>query len=186
MLQHRNLALSLALACVVALNTSAWAGNGLTVTQSVPVLCDQRGGGREVDISPDGLHVYVLGYAIVGTACVDQVAIEARDPLTGALSPAGAITLPGYCGYHSDVRVSPDGANVYVLEYYNPGRVYVYSRDSMSGGLTLLETHEDGTGGESLLSLAVDIALSADGAHAYVTSPEGITVYARSPLTGAL
>ena len=128
----------------------------------------------DVAISPDGAHVYVVSTFFGG------LVIFSRNATTGALTFVQAMPdgSPNGLGGANAVAVSPDGAHVYVAAGGDDD-VVVFSRDNVTGLLTLVET-------ESLVD-ANDIALSPDGAHAYVTSyPDRLTVYSRNAGTGAL
>lgn len=87
----------------------------------------------------------------------------------------------------ASVAVSPDGANTYVTGFYGD-TLAVFARDAESGQLTFLEVQRNGVNGVDGLSNAVEVAVSPDGAHVYVTSHQGSTLaaFARDPLTGRL
>jgi len=86
------------------------------------------------------------------------------------------------------VVVSPDGGHVYVVGEFD-NTVAVFARNATTGALRFVEVHrhaaDDGLGGP------IKIALSPDGAHAYVTGgfDDGafaLTVFARDAVTGKL
>ena len=144
-----------------------------------------------VDISPDGKHVYG------GSPSSSSVVVFSRDPDTGLLSfvenqltSAEPFTVAGFIS----VTVSRDGESVYGVGGSADGLV-VFSRDPASGALTYVEEHLDNVGGNLLgqgfsptASPINNIAVSGDGAFAYVTSTDddAVTVFARNAETGAL
>jgi 6-phosphogluconolactonase (cycloisomerase 2 family) len=142
---------------------------------------DGTGGARGVAVSPDGAHVYVAG------AGDDAVAAFARSPATGILTfveaefdDAGGVD--GLAGAHA-VAVSPDGAHVYATGY-DDGAVAVFSRDSLTGALTFVESEAAG-------DRATGVVVTSDGAHVYVGhaqfgSRAVLAIFARDPETGAL
>ncbi len=138
-------------------------GLGFSFEQTCPVV-----------VTPDGRHVYA---AARGDG---KIARFSRATLTGALSYLGTTTVVGDL---SSLVVSPDGASVYVTDFSD--RVWVYSRDSVSGALSLVETETEPVG-ETLD--AVHAAVSSDGQNVYVASFDGssLFVYSRDSGTGAL
>jgi len=87
----------------------------------------------------------------------------------------------------ASVAASPDGNHVYVAGYADDA-VAVFSRSVITGGLTFVETQQDGVGGVDGLDGATSIAISPDGRHVYVTGREdgAVAVLSRSVVTGGL
>ncbi len=139
-----------------------------------------------VDVSTDGRHLYVAspGGTIVALS---------RDEQTGALSSIGSYSAVGVSGFVS-VTVSPDGRSVYGVGG-SPSGVAVWSRNSQTGVLTLVEQHADNVDGNLLgqyfgpvTSPINNIVVSRDGAFLYLTSTvdNAVSVYARDAATSAL
>lgn len=170
-------------------------------------------GATDIELSPDGAHVYVAA------ARADAVAVLVRGP-TGALTqlagPAGCVSTPlatnpalltdEQCGAAaqldgaSAVASSPDGRHVYVAAAGSQ-TLTTLTRDTATGALTPVGcvSNDIGGGGAPLpaapgcvavagLSDPTAIALSPDGAHLYATSGLGGTIAAfrRDASTGLL
>jgi 6-phosphogluconolactonase (cycloisomerase 2 family) len=142
-------------------------------------------GAESVALSPDGAHVYVA-------AAGDGAAVAfTRDALTGAVTIVNAVTSLDYV---TGLAPSPDGAHVYAALPLSDA-VAVFGRNGGTGALTLLEAHYDGLGAVDGLDGAIGVALSPDGAHAYVVSggdnvspgeDNAIAVFSRNVATGRL
>jgi len=156
---------------------------------------------NHVALSPDGASLYVSAHDSDGIAVFD------RDLTTGALTQlpgtqgcitdsgsGGACTIGRGMDGAEEAVVSPDGAHVYMTNYYGDS-VAVFARDETTGALTQSAGAEgcvsesgvgctDGTG----LDGADGLAISADGAHLYVAADGGdaVTWLVRDPATGAL
>lgn len=98
----------------------------------------------------------------------------------------GVDSVEGLDGAHS-VAVSPDGKHVYATGN-GDNAVVVFSRDSATGEITYVETHEDGTGGVDGLEGAHSVAITPDGHHVYVTGDEdhAVAAFDRNETTGRL
>jgi 6-phosphogluconolactonase (cycloisomerase 2 family) len=95
---------------------------------------DGVGGVHEIDISPDGRHLYA---APRSQNAVGIFAIEAGD----TLSPRGALTLPvlgEIPGVIGTLRVVPDGSQVLAVDTFNP-LLYALDRDTECGGLQVAQ-----------------------------------------------
>ena len=158
--------------------------------------------GLGLAISPDGNHVYVTS-----SSGDDAVTVFSRNSGTGALalvevheddaSPEtnGSPIVQTHLDYSLGVAVSADGNHVYVTSAIDDA-VTVFSRNSGTGALTLVEVHEDNESPEANgspiaqthLDNAFAVVISPDGNHVYVTSPadDAVTVFSRSGGTGAL
>jgi DNA-binding beta-propeller fold protein YncE len=152
---------------------------------------DDQGGVDGMDLpiaialSPDGFHVYVLSGGED-----DAIAVFERDAGTGALTfvemePVGDVDdfrQPG------GIAVSPDGAHLYVAaaDFSNPGGILVFDRDGVTGALTFVEAEIDGVNGVTGVVDANASAVSPDGGHVYVVSPDMIAVFDRDAGTGEL
>lgn len=168
---------------------------GRVVTQGAyPVLPDLTVAKdpSAVTASPDGSSVYVLTYGVqfgsgIGVTSDGKINAFQRDPSTGHLTLVGTTRLntdPDLNGaVGSDPVVSPDGKFVYVASISG---VYVLSRDTTTGALTMLGRDGD-------LNAAVAIAVSPDGKFVYEAGPGSsssasnvISVLSRDPATGRL
>lgn len=142
-------------------------------------------GPHAVTVSPDGVHVYVAGWAD------DAVAVFSRNGTTGQLTFVQAVKngvggVNGITG-PSSIAVSPNGANVYVVGEFDDA-VAFFDRDAQTGELTWIGLVQDGVGGVTGLGGALSIALSADGTNAYVAAEldDAVATFTRNAQTGAL
>jgi 6-phosphogluconolactonase (cycloisomerase 2 family) len=161
-------------------------------------------GAFDLEVSPDGLNVYVASYGS------SSVAVFVRDFATGALTQlagtAGCIAddgdgvtcadAEGLFGA-SGVAVSPDGLYVYVASTVS-GSLTTFARDPFTGALTQLPgadgcIAQDGGGGSPCADATGPIApgtvlLSPDGLNVYTAAVNGnaVGVFARDPATGVL
>jgi 6-phosphogluconolactonase (cycloisomerase 2 family) len=87
----------------------------------------------------------------------------------------------------ADLAVSADGANVYTASD-NENTIGVYTRNPVTGAITLLETKEDGVGGVDGLHGATGVAVTPDGNCVYgVGRPDNkVATFSRNLVTGAL
>jgi len=140
---------------------------------------------RDVAVSPDGNHVYVVG------SLDDAIAVFSRNASTGALTFV-ELERDGVNGVDGldaalAVDVSPDGRNVYVGGF-DDDAVAVFSRDATTGELTFVEQQKDETGGVNGLDGVSDVTVSEDGSHVYVTGEfdDAVAVFSRDFSSGAL
>jgi 6-phosphogluconolactonase (cycloisomerase 2 family) len=127
---------------------------------------DGLDGARALAISPDGAHLYVAGS--LGRALVTF----ARDATTGALTQIGirrhvfaaidGLTRP------TAVAMSADGAHVYVGSAFD-NVVAGYSRDPISGALSLRASAQLSVGADKSKPGVVALTVSPEGRHLYVT-----------------
>lgn len=161
-------------------------------------------GAADLEVSPDGLNVYVASYDS------SSVAVFVRDFATGALTQlagtAGCLADDGdgvTCADAeslfgaSGVAVSPDGLHVYVASSVS-GALTTFARDPFTGALTQLPgadgcIAQDGGGGSPCADAIGPIApsavlLSPDGMNVYTAATNGdaVGVFARDPATGVV
>ncbi|MEM9553672.1 MAG: beta-propeller fold lactonase family protein [Acidobacteriota bacterium] len=138
---------------------------------------------QDIVSSPDGEHIYV---AAQGLTVLD------RDPATGLLAWADRL-VEGQGGATGIARpeglvVSSDGAFLYVADFGSDA-VSVFTRDSATGELSLVQALFDGQGGVSGIAAARNVALSPDGTHLYVSAggaSGSVAVFDRDAGTGTL
>ena len=121
---------------------------------------------RSLAISPDGEHVYVASLD------ADTLTVYDRDPNTGNLSfveiHQDQFGIFGLDGAHA-VAVSPDGKHVYAAGSADDA-VVVFSRNPVSGTLTLEEEIYDNRYWIHGIEYPASIAVSRDSSHVYVAS----------------
>jgi 6-phosphogluconolactonase (cycloisomerase 2 family) len=137
-------------------------------------------------ISPDGAHLYAAAESD------SAVAVFSRNATTGALTfveqqKDGVGGVDGLEG-GLEVTVSPDGAHIYAVGLTDSG-LAVFSRNTITGALTLVQVLKDGVGGVDGLRSTSAVTVSPDGAHVYATSfflDNAVAVFSRNAITGAL
>jgi 6-phosphogluconolactonase (cycloisomerase 2 family) len=140
---------------------------------------------ESVAVSPDGDNVYVAGHDD------DAVAVFSRNGSTGELTfmEVHKETDPGVDGLNGahSVAVSADGSHVYVIGT-DFNAVAMFSRDGATGALNYIGRRTDNIGGVEGMYLPYAVAVSPDGANAYVAAyGEGaVTTFSRDPTTGQL
>lgn len=145
-------------------------------------------------LSPDGEHAYVTSESL------DAVLVFRRNTSDGRLSLNAQYdaTQTGFSAAlldgPMDVRVSPDGANVYVASK-NDNSVAVFGRNASSGELTFVENQEhgvlgapDANGPNAGLTAVRKLLVSPDGGFVYAagTGANGVAVFERDAATGGL
>ncbi|QEF96371.1 Serine-aspartate repeat-containing protein D precursor [Stieleria maiorica] len=92
-----------------------------------------------------------------------------------------------YLDEAAGVTTSPDGNYLYVASF-NDDSVTVFSRDAVTGQLTVVQQVVDNVGGVSGLWGAQSIAITQDGENLYVASAldNALVMFDRDPLTGQL
>jgi DNA-binding beta-propeller fold protein YncE len=136
------------------------------------------GGVRDVVVSPDGLHLYTAtGGRTEDPVFPGAVTVFSRNQVDGTLTFVDTY-LDSELGIDqpNGIAASPDGSLVYVVSQgvlgFYVGALVVFSRDDVTGELTVADLFEDGAGGVDGLAGAFSVDLSADGAHAYVSSEQ--------------
>ncbi|MCH5375077.1 MAG: beta-propeller fold lactonase family protein, partial [Planctomycetes bacterium] len=128
-----------------------------------------------ITVSPDGNHVYV------GSA--NEIALYDRNTTTGQLTFVSMTNVY----YPFSVALSPDGNQLYAT---SPGidTLTVYTRDPVTGAISLLESFRDGQDGVDGMDGARSGVVSSDGRHVYVAglNEDAIAVFSRDLLTGRL
>jgi 6-phosphogluconolactonase (cycloisomerase 2 family) len=147
-------------------------------------------GASSITLSADGGHLYVAA------TTDDAVTVFGRDtaaasPTYGELTAAGGPVdgVGGVDGLDGAqwVRVTPDGAHVYVASGVDKA-IAVFAREGSTGALTWVQAVKDGVGGANGLDGASSVAISIDGSSVYATGPneDAVAVYDRNDATGIL
>jgi 6-phosphogluconolactonase (cycloisomerase 2 family) len=173
---------------VARFNRTAATGNlSFAASTATPTM----NGANDVAVSPDGKHVYVSAFES------DTVVRFNRDAggaliLQGCISHTGA-GCAGNIGKPLDgvnaIAIAPDGQHVYsaAADGGLQGGIAALGRSADTGALTQLAgegrcVSSNGTGGACatgrLLTRATDVAVSPDGASAFIVG-DGIAVFAR-------
>jgi len=139
-----------------------------------------------VTVSPDGRHVYVAA------GQDDALGVFSRDEVTGELSfvqsAMGYYNGTNWLNGAQTVHVSPDGNHVYALGD-NGRALALFSRDPVTGRLTITGVMRSGVAGLPSFNSSKSIALSPDGLHLYAESPDfskGVGTFSRNAVTGEL
>jgi 6-phosphogluconolactonase (cycloisomerase 2 family) len=127
---------------------------------------DGLAGAGAIAIAPGGAHVYVTG------GFDNAVAVFTRDGVTGALTFL-EVKRDGVDGIADltnprGIAVSPDGSYV-VAGAAAADALVLFRRDVTTGRLTFMESVRDGVAGVDGLHGVIDVAISPDAAHLYVT-----------------
>jgi cysteine-rich repeat protein len=147
-----------------------------------------------VVVSPDGQHVYV-GNNMSGNGT--GVSLFTRDPGTGALTYVNVYGNSADFAACKQIVISPDGANVYAVSAGASAttgldQIRSFSRDPMTGVLTLVQTLTDGVDADGI-NTPWEVAITPDGKQVFVTAfpiaagdDNGFAVFDRDVLTGLL
>ncbi len=159
----------LAIAAALALAAPANAASGELKRASVvrDGEATPMRGADGVAVSPDGRHVYVAAHFS------DSVVAFKRNPATGKLKridverngDGGVTLLDGPRG----LAISPDGRYVYVAVYVDSALV-AFRRNAKTGKLSLDAEKQSGADGITLMGSPLQVAVSPDNRHVYVTS----------------
>ncbi len=121
---------------------------------------------RDVEVSPDGKHVYTAGFSD------NKVGIFSRDSATGELTFESVVEdgvgLDGIGGTES-IAITADGAFVFVAGWIDDA-VVAFSRDPATGALTFEDSVEEGVGGVTGLVQPFKVAVSGGGEHVYTAA----------------
>lgn len=148
---------------------------------------DALRGAYALAMSPDGKHIYAPGSLDDGLVVFSMAAFSGVLTLVEAhVDGLGGITSLESC---RAAAVSPDGKHVYTAALTDSA-VTVFSRDSGTGALTLVEAIFDLNSGGAFDGLggAMSVVVSPDGAHVYVgaRSDDAVVAFSRNSITGAL
>jgi len=127
-------------------------------------------------VSPDGAFVYVASHSKASPAIGGSIDVFARDPATGALSPAFSYSESAIGVVSPDSLVlSPDGSRLFMssqgtLGTYD-GKLTAFTR-AATGKLALIQVVADNANGVDGLKGALDVAASPDGTSLYVGSEQ--------------
>ena len=117
----------------------------------------------DVAISPSGDHVYIAA---------DGIYVYDRDV-------TGELTFVERVGEARYVVLSPDGLFAYGIDFGPATAIHVYSRDVVTGALTLVES-------EPTLFGAGSLAINGNGTFVFHLAGTHVVAYARSSVTGEL
>lgn len=137
-----------------------------------------------LEVSPDGLNLYVTGFASASLAVFDinndNGSLDFQSAETGA-----GLGVSGLDG-STAVTVSPDGNFVYVAGN-NDDAIVVFERDQNTGQLNFIQEIEDGSATDGLNGINC-ISVSPDGAFVYTTGfwDRAIVLFERDQSTGML
>jgi 6-phosphogluconolactonase (cycloisomerase 2 family) len=138
----------------------------------------------DVTVTPDSKSAYVTGFTFVSFPPTGHVGQYNVDPATGTLSPKNPAEFDVGEGPFAIV-VTPNGRSAYVTDFEvpGPGFVWQYDIDPATGVLSPKAPPS------VQAPQPINIAVSADGAHAYVVNALGTNVLSQfnvDPTTGAL
>ena len=142
-------------------------------------------GTQAVLVSPDGRHVYASGFT------ESALVVFERDEFTGKLSLVEILrdNEGGISGMDGalKIRSTKDGNYIYLVSPKD-NSVTVFKRNVITGELSTQQLVEDGGNGGNDMTYPLDMVLSPDGKHAYVTSfgDHAITVFSVTPENGTL
>ncbi len=174
-----------------------YSGNGQVAEQSYPVLADTSIARDPITltVSPDGSSVYVFTYGVQfgtsGVASDGKINVFQRNPSTGELALVQTMPLDtsqnfgGAVG--TDAVMSPDGRFIYVSSENASGGIYVLSRNTTTGVVSVQER-------DGILNAGNALAISPDGDYVYETgapsqsgsTSSAISILSRDPSTGHL
>jgi len=142
-------------------------------------------GTQSVLVSPDGRHVYVSGFT------ESALVVFKRDEVNGKLSLVEILrdNEGGITGMDGALKIksSKDGNHIYLVSPKD-NSVTVFKRNVITGELTTQQLVEDSGNGGNDMTYPLDMVLSPDGKHAYVTSfgDHAVTAFLVSPVSGEL
>ena len=141
--------------------------------------------------SPDGLFYYSV------SATESAITVYSRNVSTGILTrvqkvDAGETGFPTLPDFIKMIAISPDGKNIYAAAgdrgSAGDDTLIVFTRNAVSGELTILETFVDQVGGVTGMDHPRGVLVSPDGEHVYVGSvgDSTIVLFSRNTGSGAL
>ena len=151
---------------------------------------DGLNGAEDVEVSPDGRHVYVASRYDHG------VGVFQRDAVTGRLTfqeELGTRELGSNLAGLA-IAIAPEGDYAYLVgdATYSGGgadtddEIFIYSRDATTGHLTYVGTRGHGDQGADALQGIFGVTLSPDGSYLYATCPvsHAVVMYSVDPVNG--
>lgn len=135
-------------------------------------------------LSPDGNHAYA--------GDVTSITTFSRDALDGTLTQEDRIATgeqgAGNLTNILSIAVSPDGKDVYAVGRANSGTLSHFSRNAITGTLTIVDTIANNVNGVTNLFSPSSVTLDPTGTHLYlvVTGASRIDVYDRDASTGVI
>ncbi len=137
-----------------------------------------------IDVSNDGLNLYVTGFASATLAVFNINPDNGALAFQAAESGAG-LGVSGLDGSNA-LALSPDGNFVYVAGN-NDDAIVVFERNPSTGELTYIQEIEDGSATDGLNGINC-IAVSPDGNYVYSTGfwDKSIVLFERNTTTGEL
>ncbi|MBN1886894.1 MAG: beta-propeller fold lactonase family protein [Thermoflexales bacterium] len=144
-------------------------------------------GASSVTLSPDGNFAYVTSSLDRMGRGDNSLLTFRRETVSGTLSYVGIYKDPTVLYGASGGTISPDGNYFYATGGGNPllgrpGTLAMFTREMVSGTLSLTEVYTDGVGGVDGLNKALGIAISPDGNNIYVAGKEddALAVFTRT------
>ncbi len=143
------------------------------------------GGAQGLIVSPDGKHLYVAGAKDQAIGIFKRAVAEGEIEYLGFVQN-GSNGVEGLVD-PQHLAMSSDGNYLYVTST-NSDALLVFSRNVLSGELVFIEKKQDGLGNVDGLSGPVEVQVSPDDRHVYVTAKEdgAICLFERNSLTGQL
>ncbi len=147
---------------------------------------DALNGLRDLVVSPDGRFVYATAQYS------NSLVWLARDPATGALTPAGCLKAApreDHCASSlglmspGGLAITDDGKSIYVVSSFDAS-ITAFTRDvekgSLTGGSCVSDSGSDGrcVNGNALAGVSA-LALAPDGASAFAIGPSALSSYTR-------
>ncbi len=155
-------------------------------------------GPRNIDISPDGKHLYSVSAG--GSSTAGAIGVFGINPSTGALTfieeqknPDPPYLVATSWPYRevknyrnlSVIRISPNGKFVYAGSQKDQA-IYTFSRDQSTGKLTYLGFDIPKPPGYGGAQNIVNLTFVSDGSQMYVTGGQRLTLVNVNTTTGAL
>jgi DNA-binding beta-propeller fold protein YncE len=148
--------------------------------------------GIDVELSPDGKHLYALGRNPSVVRLFDRGANNKLTPREGAAGcynsggTGGCTAVPGLVsGDVYDLDFAPDGKSIYVAA---SGSLAHLQRDPSTGALTPMTCYGTGSGCIAIAPVGsvYTVVVSKDGQNVYTRGGGTFGVFQRNPATGTL